>query len=183
MAGNPVLGFLDARPTGTDPHSTVTKMLRLLGIAVLAGFAVSVIGTILGLVLGSDYVGATGSAANAAGAIIGLVIGAVITALVCWWITFAVTAWANNDPRGATHALILAILATVFGALGVLGGLLGGMLVGTAIFAAGVSPAYMIVGILNLLVAALELYCGIMILVNRSKATQGAMPGTGAPGN
>ena len=183
MAGNPVLGFLEARPTGTDPHSTVTKMLRLLGIAVLVGFAVSVLGAILGIVMGSAYLGTEGNALNTASAIIGVVIGGVITALVCWWITFTITAWTNNDPRGSTHALIIAILATVFGALGVLGGLLGGMLVGTAIFAAGVSPMYMVVGILNLLVSALELYCGIMILVNRSKATQGTTARTGATGN
>ena len=183
MAGNPVLGFLEARPTGTDPHSSVTKMLRLLGIAVLAGFAVSVLGAILGIVMGSEYLGTTGTAINTVGTIIGLIIGAAIAAAVCWWITFTVTAWMNNDPRGSTHALILGILATVFGALGVLGGLLGGMLVGTAVFAAGVSPMYMVVGTLNLLVAALELFCGIMILVNRSKTTQGTTARMGAAGN
>lgn len=183
MAGNPILGFLEARPTGNDPHSTTTKMLRFLGIAVLAGFALTVINAILGIVIGNEYGGTTGAAVNAGSAIFSIVIGGAITALVCWWITFTTAAWAHNDPRGSTHALILGILATVFGALGVLGGLLGGMLVGTAVFAAGVSPIYMVVGTLSLLVAAAECFCGIMILVNRSKVTQGTTTRTGATRN
>ena len=173
MAGNPVLGFLEARPTGNDPHSTVTKMLRFLGIAVLVGFALSVVNGILGIAMGSAYNDAPGAAINAASAIIGIVIGGAIAVAVCWWITFTITAWTTNDPRGSTHALVIGILATIFGALGVLGGLLGGLLVGAAVFGAGLSPLYMVVNGLTLLVSAAECICGILILVNRSKATQG----------
>ena len=183
MAGNPILGFLEARPTGTDPHSTVTKMLRFLGIAVLAGFVVTVVNGVLGIALGATYNDAPGAAINAVSAIISIVIGGVIAALVCWWITFTVTAWANNDPRGSTHALIIGILATVFGGLGVLGGLLGGFIVGAAVFGAGLSPIYMVVNGIGLLIAAFECFCGIMILVNRGKVTQGTTTRVGAAGN
>ena len=182
MAGNPVLGFLEARPTGNDPHSTVTKMLRLLGVAVLAWFAFAVLNNILQVAMGNAYLDGPGSAINAASAVVSIVISGAITALVCWWITFTVTAWATNDPRGSTHALVIGILATVFGGLGVLSALVGVGL-GAAIFGAGVSAIYMVVGILTLLVSALECYCGIMILVNRSKTTQTATTRMGAAGN
>ena len=177
MAGNPVLGFLNVQPTGDGPHATVTKMLRLLGIVILVGAAVSVLSTLLGVAMGSSY---STAAASGAGAIISLVIGLAIMALVLWWLTFSVTAWNNRDPRGNTHVLVIAILATVFGALGVLGGLVGGLFVGAAIFAAGASPLFMAIGVLNLLVSAGYLYCGIMILMNRSKATAGTGTAMGA---
>lgn len=171
MAGNPVLGFLSVQPTGDGPHATVTKMLRLLGIVILVGAAVSILSSLLGVALGADYSASAGAAG--ASAIISLVIGLAITALVLWWLTFTITAWSNRDPRGSTHALIIAILATVFGVLGVLGGLVGGMFLGAAVFGAGVSPLFMVVGILQILVSAGYAYCGIMILMNRSKATAG----------
>ena len=178
MAGNPVLGFLSVQPTGDGPHATVTKMLRLLGIVILVGVAVSILGTILGVALGADYSDAAGAAG--ASAVISLVVSLAITALVLWWLTFTITAWNNRDPRGNTHVLVIAILATVFGALGVLGGLVGGVFLGAAIFGAGVSPLFMVVGVLNLLVSAGYAYCGIMILMNRSKATAGNTAPAGA---
>lgn len=146
-------------------------MLRLMGIVILVGAAVSVLSTLLGVAMGSAYSDA--AAVAGAGAIVSLVVSLAITALVLWWLTFTITAWNNRDPRGSTHALIIAILATVFGVLGVLGGLLGGLFVGAAIFVAGVSPLYMVVGLLQLLVSAGYAYCGIMILMNRTKATAG----------
>lgn len=163
MAGNPVLGFLSVQPTGDGPHATVTKMLRLLGIVVLVGFAFSVLNSVLLLAMGDAYFDGAAAGLMAAGAVGALVIALVITALVLWWITFTIAAWNNHEPRGSTHALILAILATVFGALGVLGVF--------GLFSAG--PLYLVVNLLNVLVAAAELYCGIMILMNRSKATAG----------
>lgn len=171
MAGNPVLGFLSVQPTGDGPHATVTKMLRLLGIVVLVWFAVSTLGNILQLTLGDSYYdgvapGLLSAGAVAASAIIGIVIAAAITAAVLFWITFTINAWTNNDPRGSTHALILAIIAVVLGGLGALG-LLGALAVTGY-------PLYMMMVILGGLVGLAELYCGIMILTNRGKATAGA---------
>jgi hypothetical protein len=180
MAGNPVLGFLSVRPTGVGPHATVTTTLRLLGIAVLAGLAVSVLNSLLMLVLGATYFDAGVAGIAAASAIMGLVFAVAIAAAVCFWITFTITAWNNRDPRGSTHALVLAILATIFGVLGVLGGLTGAA-IGNAVFAAGVTPLYMIVNGLSLAVAAFEAYCGITILVNRGKVTTSPGPVAGAP--
>jgi len=179
MAGNPVLGFLSVQPTGDGPHATVTKMLRLLGILVLVGFAVSVLGALLQIALGTAYMDTGVAAANTASAIIGLVIGGAIAAAVCFWITYTINAWTTGQPNGATHALVIAILATVFGVLGVLGGLMGFGL-GVALFGAGVSVFATVVGVLSLLVAAGEAYCGIMILTNRSKATAGSGAPVGA---
>lgn len=178
MAGNPVLGFLEARPTGNDPHSTVTKMLRFLGIAILAWFVFSIVTNVLQIAMGDAYIDAPGPI-NAASAIIGIVIAGVITALVCWWITFTITAWNANEPRGSTHALVIGILATVFGGLGVLLSLVGAGM-GAALYGSGVSVLATVVGILTLLVSAFECYCGIMILVNRSKTTQGTTARAGA---
>ncbi|MFA5943829.1 MAG: hypothetical protein WC876_05110 [Candidatus Thermoplasmatota archaeon] len=174
MAGNPVLGFLSVQPTSAGPHATVTKMLRLLGIAVLIGAAFSVLNALLIMVMGTAYFDAGVAGAAAASAVVSLVISLAIAAAICFWITYTVTAWNNRDPRGSTHALVLAILATVFGAIGVLGGLTGAAL-GAAIFGSGATALYMVINGLGLLVSALEAYCGIMILMNRSKAT-----GTGA---
>ena len=180
MAGNPVLGFLSARPTGDGPHANVTKMLRLLGIILLVSFVVTLVSGVLGVALGASYyavsataVSATNSAVLTAGYIVGIVFSLVITGLVLWWITFTVNAWMNREPRGATHALIIGILATVFGALGALTGLLGG------VFGATKYPMYMVLTLLSALVSAAEAYCGIMILMNRSKATAGTGAGIG----
>ncbi|MEA3136781.1 MAG: hypothetical protein QOC71_1062 [Thermoplasmata archaeon] len=164
MAGNPVLGFLSVQPTGDGPHATVTKMLRLLGIIVLVGAAFSVLNGILLMAMGSTYGPVAGGSA-----IIGIVFALAIAAAVCFWITYTITHWNNHDPRGNTHALVIGILAAVFGVLGVLGGLVGG-LVGAAIFGAGASAIYMLVNGLSLIVSAAEAYCGIMILMNRGKA-------------
>lgn len=176
MAGNPVLGFLSVQPTGDGPHATVTKMLRLLGILVIVGAGLAVIDALLGIAMGAAY----SSAATGASAVVGLVFALIFAALVLWWITFTITAWNNRDPRGNTHALVIAILATVFGALGVLGGLVGGVFLGAAIFVAGVSPLFMVLGLLRILLAGAEAYCGIMILVNRNKVAAGTNPPVGA---
>jgi hypothetical protein len=177
MAGNPVLGFLSVHPTGDGPHATVTKMLRLLGILALAWAAVNVIGSILQMAMGTAYLDTGAAAVNGASAIISIVFTVAITAALLFWITFTINAWTSNDPRGSTHALVIAILATVFGALGVLGALAGGFLIGAALFGSGVSVLATVVGVLGLLVSIGELYCGIMILTNRGKATAG----TGRP--
>ncbi|MHB1262328.1 MAG: hypothetical protein ACYC2H_11515 [Thermoplasmatota archaeon] len=168
MAGNPVLGFLNVRPTGSGPHATVTRMLRLLGIIVLIGAAFSVINTVLMVAMGTAYYGVAGAAIGGA-AFVGLVFGLAITAAVLFWITFTITAWTTNDARGPTHTLVIAIIATVLGGLSVLFGLTGGLLTATAY------PTYMLVNVVSLLISAAEVYCGVMILTNRSKAT-----GTGA---
>lgn len=171
MAGNPVLGFLSVQPTGDGPHATVTKMLRLLGIIVLVGFAVNVLGAILSIALGTAYLDTGVAAASAVSTVMSLVFGAAIAAAVCFWITYTLTAWNNRDPRGNTHALVIAILATVFGALGVLGSFAGGLLLGSALYGSGVSLYATVIGVLGLVVAGFEAYCGIMILMNRGKAT------------
>jgi hypothetical protein len=165
MAGNPVLGFLSVQPTGDGPHATVTKMLRLLGIVVLVGFVVSLVSNVLFMTMGTAYYGGPGGVALGSLGIVSIVIGLVITGLVLFWITFAITAWNAGDPRGNTHVLVIAIIATVLGALGALG-LLGAL-------AATAYPVYMVMGVLSGLIAVAELYCGIMILMNRSKATTG----------
>jgi hypothetical protein len=165
MAGNPVLGFLNVQPNGTGPHATVTKMLRLLGIVVLVGFALSLVSNILFMAMGNSYYGGAGGVALGSLGIVSIVIGVVITGLVLFWITFAITAWNNGDPRGNTHVLVIAIIATVLGAIGALG-LLGAL-------AATAYPTYMAISVLSGLVSVGELYCGIMILMNRSKATTG----------
>lgn len=168
MAGNPVLGFLEAQPVGDDARSTVTKMLRLLGIAVLAWFVVSLLNAVLTIALGNDY-GGTNALANTT-AIAGVVFSLVVTAAILFWITYAIRAWSAGNPSGSTHALIIGILAAVFGGLGVLGGLLGGM-AGAALFGGDFPVLYVVVNAIGLLVSAFECYCGIMILVNRGKAT------------
>ena len=175
MAGNPVLGFLSVRPTGDGPHATVTKMLRLLGILLLVGLVVGIVNGVLTLALGASYFDGPGAGLAAAGAIGGIIISIVLYGAALFWITFTINAWINRDPRGATHALIIAIIATVFGALGALG-LLGAL-------AATAYPMYMAMSILAGLIAIGYLYCGIMILTNRSKATTGTTPTTGAMGN
>ena len=169
MAGNPVLGFLSVRPTGDGPHATVTKMLRLLGIVVLAGFVVGLVGNIMLLTMGASYYDGPAAGFAAAGAVGGIILGILITGAILFWITFTINAWNNRDPRGSTHALIIAIIATVLGVLGAFG-LLGAL-------AATDYPTYMAIGVLQGLIAVAEAYCGIMILVNRNKATTG----TGAP--
>jgi hypothetical protein len=173
MAGNPVLGFLSARPTGNGAHATVARMLRLMGILVLVGAAVSIVNAILTMALGTGYIDTGVAAANAASVLISLLIGLAIMAVLCWWITFTLTAWTNHDPRAANHVLVLAILGTVFGILGVLGGLAGGFLVGSALYGSGISLLATVVGILQLLVSAGYAYCGILILTNRTRATAG----------
>ncbi len=170
MAGNPVLGFLNVQPTGDGPHATVTKMLRLLGIVVLVGAAFSIVNALLMMTMGTAYFDAGVAGAVAASAVVSLIISLVIAAAICFWITYAITAWSNRDARGNTHVLVIAILATVFGAIGVLGGLTGAAF-GAAVFGAGASVLYTIVNGLSLVISAAEAYCGIMILMNRSKAT------------
>lgn len=166
MAGNPVLGFLNVQPTGTGPHATVTKMLRLLGILVLVGFAFSLLNSVLLISMGNAYFDGTAAGLAAGGAVVGLVLALVITGAVLFWITFTINAWATGDPRGSTHALIIGIIATVFGAIGVLGVF--------GLFAAAAFPIYMVLNLVSVLIAAGELYCGIMILMNRGKATAGS---------
>ena len=172
MAGNPVLGFLSVQPTGTGPHATVTKMLRLLGIVVLVGFVLSIVSNVLFMTMGASYYDGPGGVALGSLGIVSIVIGLVITGLVLFWITFAITAWNNGDPRGNTHVLVIAIIATVLGAIGALG-LLGAL-------AATAYPMYMGLSVLSGLVAVGELYCGIMILMNRGKATAGTGTAMGA---
>jgi hypothetical protein len=163
MAGNPVLGFLSVQPTGDGPHATVTKMLRLLGIVVLVGVGLSVLNAVLLLAMGNSYYGGALGGFLAAGAVGGLIVSLLIAAAICFWITFTINAWANHDPRGATHALIIGIIAAVLGALGVLSNL--------AVFGVFAGyPIYGVINLLSLLLAAAEAYCGIMILMNRSKA-------------
>ncbi|HJQ93630.1 MAG TPA: hypothetical protein VJ874_05025, partial [Candidatus Thermoplasmatota archaeon] len=70
------------------------------------------------------------------------------------------------------HALIIAIIATVFGAIGVLGVF--------GLFAATAYPIYLLLNLVSVLIAGAELYCGIMILMNRGKATAGANTPMGA---
>jgi hypothetical protein len=172
MAGNPVLGFLSVQPTGDGPHATVTKMLRLLGIVVLVGFVVGLVGNVMLLTMGSAYYAGPAAGIAAGGALVGIILGIVITGAVLFWITFTINAWSNRDPRGSTHALIIGIIATVLGVLGAFG-LLGAL-------AATAYPTYMAISVLSGLIAVAEAYCGIMILVNRNKATAGSSPPAGA---
>jgi hypothetical protein len=165
MAGNPVLGFLNVQPTGDGPHATVTKMLRLLGIVILVGFVVGLIGNLLLLTMGATYYDGPAAGLAAAGAVGGIIIGLLITGAVLFWITYTINAWTTGQPNGATHVLVIGILATVFGGLGLLG-LLG-------LFAATAFPVYLVINLVSVLVAAGELYCGIMILTNRSKTGTG----------
>lgn len=169
MAGNPVLGFLSVHPTGDGPHATVTKMLRLLGILLLAAFVFSAVNSLLLLTMGDSYYDGTAAGFAAAGAVVALVISILLYGAALFWITFTINAWNNRDPRGSTHALVIAIIATVFGAIGVLGVF--------GLFAATAFPIYLVVNLISVLLAAGYLYCGIMILTNRSKATAG----TGTP--
>ena len=168
MVGNPVLGFLQAQPVGDDARVKTTRMLRMLGIVVLAGFVLSILNGVLLIAMGADYGGGTGAALGTAAAVTGIVIALVITGLVCWWITYTIGAWSSGNPSGATHALILGILATIFGGLGVLG-TIGGV-GGATLFGADINVLYSVINTLSLLVAAGELVCGILILVNRGKA-------------
>lgn len=177
MVGNPVLGFLEAQPVGDDARSTVTKMLRWLGIAVLVGFVFNLLNAVLTIAMGSTYAGSTALATTTA--IAGLLFALVITAAALFWITYTIRAWSTGNPSGSTHALIIGILAAVFGGLGVLGGLVGGM-VGTALFGSGLPVLYVVVNAIGLLVSAAECFCGIMILVNRGKAVNPATTGTPA---
>ena len=163
MAGNPVLGFLSVQPTGTGPHATVTKMLRLLGILVLVGFVIGVVGNVLSMTMGTTYFDGPGGVSLGGLGIVGIVIGLVIAGLVLFWITWTINAWTTGNPSGNTHVLVISILATVFGALGAFGIL--------AALAFTNYPIYMAITVLNGLVSIGELYCGIMILMNRSKAT------------
>jgi hypothetical protein len=176
MAGNPVLGFLEAQPVGDDARSTVTKMLRLLGIVVLAGFAVGVINALLMIAMGETYAGTTGAALATGAAIVGLVISLAITVAVCFWITLAIRAWSSGQATGNTHVLVIGILAAVFGLIGVLLGLAG--VGGSALYGAGIPIAFTLVNALSLLVAAGEALCGILMLVNRGKAVTTNTTGT-----
>ena len=174
MVGNPVLGFLQAQPIGDNARATVTKTLRWLGIALLVAFAFNVLNAVLSIAMADAYGGSTVLGVGAA--ITGIVFGLVLTGLACFWITYTITAWSAGQPNGSTHALIIGILAAVFGGLGVLGGL-GGGLVGAALF--GTSGLYTVVNGIGLLVSAAQCVCGVLILVNRGKAT--TTTGTGAP--
>lgn len=165
MAGNPVLGFLEAQPVGDDARSTVTKMLRWLGIAILVGFALGLVNSLLVIAMGDNYTGAGGLATAAA--ITGLVIALAITGLACFWITFTIGAWSAGQANGATHALVIGILAAVFGGIGFLASL-GGM--GGGLYGAGIPVLYTLVNVLSMLVSGAEAVCGILILVNRGKA-------------
>lgn len=171
MAGNPVLGFLSANTTGTTPRDVVTKNLRWLGIAGLVWFVVNAVGRLLAATMGTAYLDTGVAAVNTVSAIIGIVISALITAAILFWITYTINAWTNGQANGSTHALVIGILATVFGALGLLGTLAGGALMGTALYGSGVSVLATLIGVLGLVVSVFELYCGIMILTNRGKAT------------
>jgi hypothetical protein len=170
-----ILGFLAPPPTDPSPHSMVARCLRWLGILVLVNLAVSVLNTLLRLA-GVDGFG-NGRAAAAAGAIIGLLIGIAIAAAICFWITYTVLAWLARRPDGTTHVLILGILATVFGALGVLGAL--GLGAFGAAFGLGGSGLFIVMALLDLLISAATLVLGILLLVNRSKATAGAPQASG----
>lgn len=170
MAGNPVLGFLEAQPVGDDARSTVTKMLRYLGLVLLATFAFGVINGVLTIAMGSDYAG-TGALVTST-VIAGLVFSAVLYTAALFWITYTIRAWSTGNPSGGTHALIIGILAAVFGGFGVLGGLLG--MGGAALLGGGVSVLYTIVNAVSLLLSAAMCLCGVLVLVNRGKATNPA---------
>ena len=171
MAGNPVLGFLSANTTGTTPRDVVTKNLRWLGIAGLVWFVVNAVGRLLAATMGTAYLDTGVAAVNTVSAIIGIVISALITAAILFWITYTINAWTNGQANGSTHALVIGILATVLGAIGVLGGLAGVGFAASPLYGSGVSVVAMLVGVLTLAVSAFELYCGVMILTNRGKAT------------
>lgn len=167
MEGNAVVGFLSVRPTGTGSAAKVLSALRWLGVAVFVGAVLSVLHSVLTLALGRSYADSgLGDAELLAGSVVGIVVTLVVTGLVGFWITFTCRAWAQGEPRAATHTLVLGVLAVVVGALGLLGALAVG---GSTIVSGGLSLTARVVQGLTIPVSAVELGCGIVVLANRGR--------------
>ncbi|HET6399362.1 MAG TPA: hypothetical protein VFH47_07395 [Candidatus Thermoplasmatota archaeon] len=154
------LGVLDPA-TGGSPRANVTLALRLLGFVVLASFAVSVLRSLAIMSWG---------AALAAGAIFGLIVAAVLAAAALFWLTYARRMWLAGRPEGASHTMIIAIVAIILGAIDLLGRGGFGMIY-------GLGPGYALLhllGLLALLLAVAQVALGVWLLLERNKATPGA---------
>ena len=151
------VGFLRPAPTGTAAQDNLHKALRFLGIAILAGLALSILRA---LTIGFADL------RHLPEMVAGVLLAALITAAAVYWITWIRAHLGAGHPQLSTHLLVLGILAVVVGGLGVLGSF--GWLGGAAwLFSGNLTVA--LLEALATVVSVAELAFGIWILVERTK--------------
>ncbi len=181
-----MLSFLTRQPpTGTGGWEAGAKFLRLSGITILVGGALTLLLSVwywVSLQAHPEF-----AALYAAWTMMNVVFGLAVLAAGTWWVNFAYNHWCNRDVRGYKHSLIIAVLLVVFGGWGAYGLLTGLGRMSTFSGSGILGTVYTLQLLVSGLFALACLGTGIMVLVNRNKPDckaafgQGATTGTYTP--